>query len=43
MSCPNLDWKGYVLGELDKNARAQGRSARRYLRILPRGVGRDRG
>ncbi len=23
MSCPNLDWKGYVLGELDKNARAQ--------------------
>jgi anti-sigma factor RsiW len=23
MSCSNLDWKGYVLGELDKNARAQ--------------------
>lgn len=22
MSCPNYDWKGYALGELDKNARA---------------------
>src|ERR1700733_11361415 len=23
MSCSNIDWKGYALGELDSNARAQ--------------------
>jgi hypothetical protein len=23
MSCPNYDWKGYALGELDKHARAE--------------------
>ena len=41
MSCPNIDWKAYALGELDSNARVKQKPTPQHA-ILPRRAGRAR-